>query len=437
MTRSLSARLVGAALVWLALLLGAGGASLSYAFRDTVEREFEHRLEALQRALVAALTVDGDGGITVTRSLGEPRFEQIYSGWYWQVQEDGRLVRSRSLWDFTLPVHDGAAGNHRVVGPDGRPLMAIERDITVPERDQPLHVTVAGDLAEVEREVHRFSLLLGVSLGLLGAGLLVALVIQVRFGLRPLRRLAADLDQVRAGGHDRLSADYPREVTPLVAAMNALLDHDADIISRARTHVGNLAHGLKTPLSVLRAELQAGPDADREVMAEQLRQMERLIGHHLGRAASVAPTRAGGTRVELVGLLSELRNALLRIHADKALALELDVAADAAIVGEREDIEELLGNLVDNACKWARRRVTVAAHGDGQDLVLMVEDDGPGLSPEEADQAARRGARFDEQTPGWGLGLAIVADLVALHGGRLDFGRSPLGGLRVTVRLPG
>lgn len=440
MPRSLSARLVGAALVWLALLLGGGGASLSFAFRDTVEREFQYRLDALLRALVAAVEVPADGATAVTRPLGEPRFEQIYSGWYWQVKDGTRLVRSRSLWDATLPVHtdDGAVQTRHAAGPDGRPLMVVERDIAVPERPEPLHVLVAGDLAEVEREVRRFGLLLGSSLGLLGAGLLVALVIQVRFGLRPLRRLASDLDRVRDGGHERLSGDYPREVAPLVRAMNAVLDHDAEIIARARTHVGNLAHGLKTPLSVLKAELQAGAQADPAVMAEQLQQMDRLISHHLGRAAAAAPSgRVLGTRVVLAEVLAEMRPVLLRLHADKALTMELDVAGDVTMIGEREDVEELLGNLLDNACKWASARVRVAATADGAGLRLAVEDDGPGLSPDAADQVARRGARFDEQTPGWGLGLAIVADLVALHGGTLGFDRSPMGGLRVAVFLPG
>ncbi len=441
MPRSLSARLVGAALVWLALLLGIGGAVLSFAFRDTVEREFEHRLDALLRALVAAVEPQADGTVVVTRPLGEPRFEQIYSGWYWQVKDGARLVRSRSLWDTTLPVHlsDGAVQTRRAAGPDGRALMVVERDIALPERAEPLHVVVAGDLTEVEREVHRFSLLLGTSLGLMGAGLLVALVIQVRFGLRPLRRLAADLDTVRDGGSERLTGDYPREVAPLVQALNAVLDHDAEIIARARTHVGNLAHGLKTPLSVLKAELQAGPLADPAVMGEQLSQMDRMIGHHLGRAASAGPAgRVVGARVALAPVLAEMRAVMLRLHADKALTLDLEVESAATMVGEREDIEELLGNLLDNACKWARSRVRVSASSDGGGgLRLVVEDDGPGLSPEEADQVARRGARFDERTPGWGLGLAIVADLVALHGGSLGFDRSPLGGLCVTILLPG
>ncbi len=428
--KSLTTRLVLAALVWLALLLAIGGWVLASAFRSTVEREFEHRLDALQRGLIAVAEVAPDGSITLSRSLGEPRFDQIYSGWYWQIATADSLVRSRSLWDAKLATHT-QSGTRQVRtdrGPQGEPLLVVEYDVELAGR--PVHVLVAGDLREVAQEVIQFNLLLFGAMGLLAAGLVVAILLQVRFGLAPLRRLRADLEQVKGGTAARLDGDYPQEVAGLAQTMNAVLDHDADLIERARTHVGNLAHGLKTPLSLLQSEI------DPKAVRTQAQVMKRLIEHHLARATAVAGSgRALGTVVAVRPALEELRAALVRIHAEKHLTIEV-AAQDVAFRGEREDLDEILGNLMDNACKWARTRVRARAElADGR-LALTVEDDGSGMTSAEAEEASRRGARLDEMAPGWGLGLAIVADLVALYGGSVAFGRSDLGGLAVRVKLP-
>lgn len=448
---SLSTRLVAAALVWLALLLGLGGGVLAWAFRDSVERQFALRLDAIVRGALASLSVGADGGLTLTRPLGEPRFDQVYSGWYWQLTAPGgRQIRSRSLWDQSLAAeggHDGAAFRH-AAGPNGESLLVAERDIQVPELGGQVHVLVAADRAEVAAGVRRFNLLLTVALGALGAGVAGAVVFQVRFGLRPLRDLAVDLEAVRRGERPRLAGDYPREVAPLAQAMNRVLDDDAELIERARTHVGNLAHGLKTPLAVLQAEL--GVDPDPRVVSEQIATMRRLVAHHLGRAAAGAGTgRAATVRVAVAPVAAGIAAALEKINAERALVLEQDIGADVRFKGDAEDLAEMLGNLMENACKWARGRVRVRAGYDrtttgataggttGAALVVTVEDDGPGLSPEQAAMAAERGKRLDEMTEGWGLGLSIVADLVAVNGGTMSFGRSALGGLEVRLRLPG
>lgn len=428
--RSLTARLVLVALVWLALLLAIGGWVLASAFRSTVEREFEHRLDALLRGLIAVVEVMPDGSIILSRPLGEPRFDQIYSGWYWQIAAENTLERSRSLWDTKLATHIEPAV-HQVRmdrGPQGEPLLVVERDVTL--AGQLVHVTVAGDLREVAIEVQRFNLLLFGAMGLLAVGLVVAILLQVRFGLAPLRRLQADLERVKSGATTRLDGDYPQEVAGLAQTMNAVLDHDADLIERARTHVGNLAHGLKTPLSLLQTE------TDPKAVRAQAQVMTRLIEHHLARATAVAGSgRALGTVVAVRPTLEKLRSALARIHADKNLIIDI-AAEDVAFRGERQDLDEILGNLMDNACKWARTRVRARAQLADRRLSLTVEDDGTGMSPAEAEEASRRGARLDEMAPGWGLGLAIVADLVALYGGTVTFGRSELGGLAVTATLP-
>ena len=436
---SLSVRLVAAALVWLVVLLAVGGVVLALAFRDTVEQEFSRRLDAMLKAMIAATEIAPDGKVVVVRPLGDPRFEQIFSGWYWEVTEPGgRQVRSRSLWDSVIEPVDGGTQLHtrRVEGPNGEPLLVVERDLLFPDAKGPVHLLVAGDLREVSDGVRRFDLLLLTSLGLLGLGMAVAIVIQVRYGLRPLRAMAADLQSVREGERPRLAGRYPREVAPLAEAMNGVLDKDAELIERARTHVGNLAHGLKTSLAIVAAE-QAGT-ADRKVVTEQIEVMRRLIEHHLGRASAVAGAgRALGVAVAVRDVVDGVAGALTRVFADRKLSIEVDVPAGVVFRGHREDLEEIVGNLTENACKWAAGRVRISARNAEDSLVLSVEDDGPGMAPEQAAEAARRGKRLDEKAPGWGLGLSIVSDLVEVNGGEMTFSRAQLGGLSVSIRLPG
>jgi len=435
---SLSIRLIGAATVWLLLLLAVGGFVLALAFRSAVEEEFSHRLDAILRAIVASTEVASNGSVSMARPLGDPRFDRIFSGWYWQIAgPDGRRLRSRSLWDSVIDVAPGdeAMEVRRIDGPNREPLLVVERDLRFPGVDGPVHLLVAGDLAEVSGGIHRFDLLLVVSLGLLGAGMAIAIVLQVRFGLRPLRAMASDLRAVQAGEATRLSGLYPREVAPLAVAMNGVLDKDADTIERARAHVGNLAHGLKTSLAVISAELQGA--ADRRAMREQLEIMGRLIGHHLGRAAAVAGSgRTLGAKTPVRPVADAVVAMLGKVYAWRELSIATDVPPDLAFRGHREDLEEILGNLLENACKWARQRVRLVARGDGGELRIEVEDDGPGMPADQIEAALRRGRRLDEKVPGWGLGLSIVSDLVDVGGGEMKLGSSSLGGLSVVVVIP-
>ncbi|MDO8606849.1 MAG: HAMP domain-containing sensor histidine kinase [Phaeospirillum sp.] len=438
MTASLSARLVAGALIWLVVMLAMGGGVLTLAFRNTVEQEFSHRLDAMLRAMIAATEIGPDGAVITMRPLGDPRFDQIFSGWYWQVTEpSGRQLRSRSLWDSVLDSADGGTElrTRHMDGPQGEPLLVAERDLRFPEASGPVHLLIAGDLREVREGVRRFDLLLGSALGLLGGGLVIAILIQVRFGLRPLRAMAHDLNAVRQGERDRLPEGYPREVAPLAEAMNGVLDKDAELIERARTHVGNLAHGLKTPLAIVAAEMADHPD--KTVVAEQVEAMRRLIEHHLGRASAVAGAgRVLGGKVAVREVAQAIAGVLARVFADRDLAFDIDLPATAAFRGQREDLEEILGNLMENACKWAVGRIRVSGGGGPAGLTLSVEDDGPGMPPELTAEASQRGRRLDEMAPGWGLGLSIVSDLVQVNGGAMDFSRSDLGGLAVTIRMP-
>jgi signal transduction histidine kinase len=444
--RSLATRLIVAAGLWTAAALLAAGLILSAIFRDTAERAFERQLEVLLNALVAASEIDDAGAPTLSRTPGEPRFDLPYSGWYWQIMAGAQvLARSPSLFDAALaPPERGDGGAIAFLdgaGPNGLALRIAARDIRFPDRTQALRYVVAAPRADLEAEVARFNGFLFAALGLLGAGLIGAILVQVRFGLVPLRRLGESLAAVRHGRAGRLDTALPRELAPLAGELNALLDHNARLVERARTQVGNLAHGLKTPLSILvnaagRAADAAGDEPLAETVRRQAAAMQRQIDHYLARARAAGSGGIVGARCPVGETVEALVRVLPRLHAGRALELATDIAAGLQFRGERQDLEEMIGNLADNACKWARRHVAIAAAADGAAIRIVVDDDGDGLTAGERATVLRRGNRLDETVPGSGLGLAIVSDLAALYGGTLALEDSPRGGVRAILTLP-
>jgi signal transduction histidine kinase len=450
---SIALRLAAAALVSTLIAVTAGGFALSHAFHRSVEAAFDQRLEALHRALVAALRVGRDGSIGLDRGLGDPRFDQIFSGWYWQVEDVGQegmtdevVLASRSLWDQTLDVAgtpgSGPVAVRQIVdGPtEGVPLRLVARTITLPDHNGPLVVAVAADAAEIGLETRRFDRLLILMLGGLVLVATLLTLVQLRWGLAPLRRLSGDLDAIRAGRAARLDEQRPREVLPLVRAMNGVLDHDAEVVRRARAQAGNLAHGLKTPLTLLSADIADLPEERRAAARRQIDAMRLIVERHLTRASAAANAAVIGARTPIAPVAADIARSLERMFARRApsVTIAVDLAPDLDFRGERQDLEEILGNLMENACKWAAGRVRVsgAAIGDGMVLVA-VEDDGPGLTPDQATAALQRGRRLDERVPGSGLGLSIVSDVVEIYGGTLALTASEeLGGLAARVTLP-
>jgi signal transduction histidine kinase len=438
---SLAFRLVAGAAVWCALWLSAGGYALSALFGNTVERNFDARLGVLLEGLVAGSELKPDGWLDLRRQLGEPRFDQPLSGWYWQIEHRGRILRrSPSLWDAQLPVALASGqltAAQDAAGPDGQPLRLLVRAITLPGAEGPMLYAVAGDRDEIELDRQGFNRLLSLALAILFVGVLGAVLVQVRFGLEPLRRMGRALGAIRGGATARLEGDFPAEIEPLAAELNALLDHNEALVERARTHVGNLAHGLKTPLSVLTNEAGRSQGPLAELVGRQVALMRRQVDHHLARARAIATGSILGARTDVLPVLDDLGRTLERIYADKGLAIELACAPELAFRGARQDLEEMLGNLMDNACKWAAARVSVRADAaPGQVLQIAIEDDGPGLPPSRRAEVLERGRRLDEQVPGTGLGLAIAADLAQLYGGRLVLDAASTGGLRALLVLP-
>ncbi len=453
---SLALRLFVSAAIWAVVILVVTGIVLSSLYRAAVERSFDGRLGVDLRTRVADVASPDEGSDKFPQSLGEPLFELPLSGWYWQVTRldtaRPELRSSRSLWDSSLPNLEGlgvsanAVGTREgyVKGPEEQKLRQVERNIDLGE-DGRFLVTVAGDAAEIDEDTHNFDRILIATFSVLAIVLLLITTFQVRFGLAPLKRISAGLAAIRSGTAERLVGDFPVEIAPLARETNALIDANREIVTRARTHVGNLAHALKTPLSVMKNEAAAhGDDPFAVKVSEQIEIMRDQVARHLERARLAAGMAAViGTVTEVRPVLTALARTMEKIYHSRGLAIDLDASEDAKFRGERQDLEEMMGNLVDNACKWAQSRVAIeifsqrlAAAGGRSVVRITVDDDGPGLSPSQREQVARRGRRLDETKPGSGLGLSIVIELASLYGGELNLGPAPIGGLRAELVLP-
>lgn len=437
---SLRARLVLAAAVWVVLATVLGGWALSNTFRNTAADTFDARLASLVAMLIGAVDVDATGALELQRDLGDARFDSIYSGWYWVVADSGGpRLRSRSLWDMDLAIERAPPAAQPTFTDQqdaaGRMLRVASQTVTVHGRDRPLTVVVSADAAALAAEIRRFDLLLMTALALLACGLIAAVLVQVHYGLRPLVRVTRQVEQVRTGHSAHLRRPGTRELDLLVEEVNSLIDHNQRLIERTRANVADLAHSLKTPLAVLKTELTA-QQPDHAAVHAQLARMERMISRRLSVAAVAGPGRMSGTPV--APTIDELTRGLGRVYADRALTFVNEVPADVRVRIEREDLEEIAGSLLDNACKFACRTVRVAIDRgvDADRLLLRVEDDGEGMSAEQAALAVDRGQRFDSNAPGSGLGLAIVADIAELYGGKLMLTRTGTGGLRAEVDLP-
>jgi signal transduction histidine kinase len=450
---SLAGRLLGVAALWSLVVLIVAGVVLSQLYRRSVERSFDDRLNVYLRTLVASVSAAPEDGEFSPGNFGEPRFDLPLSGWYWQIrpigERRGEALTSPSLFAQPLPLLSelgvgetrGVTREAYVTGPGGQRLRMVERRIDF-GFGATYAMAVAGDADVIEAEMREFVRTLSLALGILGVGVLLSTVLQVRWSLLPLRRIERALAAVRSGQAQRLAGDFPREIRPLADEVNALISANEDVVDRARTHVGNLAHALKTPLSVVTNEARGQPGPFARKVEEQAELMTEQIQHHLQRARAAARAAVTTETAELAEVVGGLERAMERIYRERGLAIRSRVPSGLRFRGERQDIEEMVGNLVDNACKWATSRVTIDAVAEparqvgGPRLRVVVEDDGPGMTASEREEALERGRRLDETKPGSGLGLAIVAELARLYGGSLLLGSAPGGGLRAELELP-
>jgi two-component system sensor histidine kinase PhoQ len=450
MPSSLSARLLWSVSVVLVLFFGLTVAALDRLFREAGERAMRNVLEVHLIALLAAAEGGGPQGLSLPDELPEERFGQVGSGLFGQVRDASGEVIWRSASSVGAPLRDApvlAPGEREVTNLalfGDMPVMRLAMGVDWEFADgstRRFEFDIAESLDLYHAQVERFrAQLFGGFLGLMLL-LLAALALLLRWILRPLRRVAAEIADVEAGSRSELGAGYPSELSGVTENMNALIRDERARLKRYRNTLGNLAHSLKTPLAVMRSALQGGVTDVGELEA-QIERMDAIVGSQLKRAATAGGTALGDAPVPVGPVAGELRNALNKVYADKSPRCELAIADDAVFHGDREDLTDLLGNLLDNAYQWCGGVVRVTATAIDwagrrrRGLLLVVEDDGPGIAAADARRVLARGARADERADGHGIGLAVVTEIVAMAGGSIGIEVSPLGGARVEARIP-
>lgn len=451
---SLRMRLLLGALIWIALAIAVAGWGLRGLFQEHVNQQLQDQLVRQLNQLSASVNVHTDGRVEVPVLAGDTRFSTPLSGLYWQVDvlpatgtAQLGAARSRSLWDQLLPLppdtaFPGSTPRGYAALPlqdaQGHELLAVSRPLQLPDANAPLlRLTVAADQALVAEPVQRFTTMLLTALGALAAGLTLAVAVQLQLALRPLDMLRQRLSAVRTGQSTQLEGDFPNELQPLINEFNHVLSANADIVQRARTQAGNLAHAVHTPLSILgnAAAQESTPLA--QLVQEQVATAQRQVDYHLARARAAAAVRATGLRTPVQAPVQALLRTMPRLHAARCVQFaQIGNAEGLAFRGEAQDLFEMLGNLLDNAGKWARHQVQLQVTQAGELLCFTVDDDGPGIPADQRQHIFERGQRLDEQRPGAGLGLDIVRELAHTYGGTVAADVAALGGLRMRLCLP-
>ncbi|MBV7259635.1 sensor histidine kinase [Erythrobacter crassostreae] len=439
---SLARRMGLIAAGWISLLLLVGGLALDRTLANQVKNNFDEQLEYVLTAMIASAEIDPFGDVYFYRSLGDQRFLEPNSGFYWQISGgETDPWPSRSLWDRTIAVKGDHFDNEAHFYDSDQfadePIRVAERTIILPGSETRWTFAVASATEEMDAQIQQVRAILIWSFLVLGLGLIAMALLQIRYGLQPLRRVRAAISRLRTSGDNRITEPLPTEVQPLVEELNGLLEHSEKQAEEARTHAGNLAHALKTPLTVLtNAATARSPDLNEAVFRET-RTMQRHVDHHLARARAVGRRAVGHARTDVRASAEAVRRAVERLYPSG----RLDIAGkkDSMVAIERQDLDEILGNLIENAAKYGGGSVfvTVDAEPDEEECVVWVEDDGMGIPEEERNRIFDRGARLDTGKPGTGLGLAIVRDVAEIYGGGVTLTESEdLGGLQVELRLP-
>ncbi|MCI0467744.1 MAG: sensor histidine kinase [Beijerinckiaceae bacterium] len=435
-------------------ILVVSGIILSAIDRRAAEANFDEHLGVYLRALIADISTPGEDSLSQPGQLGEPHFEIPLSGWYWQITRldapKPEIRNSRSLFAAKLPqlsgsgISAGVGGARKgyVPGPDNRTLRIVERIID--SGDQGIFlIQVAATTEELEAGIFSFRVHLSLTFAALALALVISSAVQLRYGLKPLRKLQEGVAAIRRGDAETIEGDFPIDISQLADELNLLVAANRAVVEHARTQVGNLAHALKTPLSVIVNEASAdqGPLASK--VAEHAAIIRDQLSFHLNRARAAVRARTFGSTADVAAAVEALVRTFEKIYAERAIGFTAAVPEPLRFQGERQDLDEMVGNLIDNAGKWARRAVAITAAPEPKRdpservfFLVTIDDDGPGLSPGLRQAALSRGKQLDETKPGSGLGLSIVADLASLYGGRLSLDDSPRGGLRAALRLP-
>jgi signal transduction histidine kinase len=456
-TNSLAFRFLTISALWSVLALVVTAFLLTTLYKGNAERNFRELLTAHLYNLMGAVDVEPNGGLTGFPNLGDPHFKQPYSGWYWSVipqskkPGSSRSLKSASLVEDTLetpkssdnPFKDGFSRHYQITGVQDENLVVVEAQIYLGEGDDIFRFLVAGNHDALDTEIQEFSRSLIVFLALFGLGMVISTFVIIKLGLRPLKRARNALNNIRNGDAERLEGEFPEEITPLITEMNALIAANRTVLERARTQVGNLAHALKTPISVLKNEARNPGNDLAQKVDEQAARMHDQVQHYLDRARIAAQAGSISARTEVEPVVQRMVRVMQRLNPHLQFEQAPPPADKPVFRGEQQDLEEVLGNLLENACKYAREKVRIDLktktendHTETTILEFCVEDDGPGLSHSQRSTALKRGQRLDETRPGSGLGLSIVSDIISEYHGKLELSDSDLGGLRITFQLP-
>ncbi len=435
--------MIALAAAWIFPLLGLGGFALDGAMVGTITHNFDNQLDFALTAMVSAADLDEAGEVRFLRPLGDQRFFEPYSGLYWQVSAPGHEpFRSRSLWDRQLG--PSLAGDCRKpcsyasLRFAGEPLRVVARQVRLPGSSTFFFFQVAQSTRDLDEQVRLLRIILAWSLGGLGISLLALAALQSTYGLSPLEKVSRAIAAIRSGEARRVGTDFPDEIAPLISEINELLEHNERQAEASRRHAGNLAHALKTPMSVLMGETAGRDDALAQTVSAQVQVMRRHVDHQLARARAAGRRGASTSRADIWPTLQAITRTVARIHG--ARNVTIDIAGDKTKVfrGERQDLDEMVGNLVDNAALHGGGRVFVTVGGGPGIVEILVEDDGRGIPEAARARLFARGERLDTDKPGTGLGLAIVRDVAEIYGGSVALEESEdLGGLLVRLTLPG
>ena len=431
---SLRRRLLLAGGVGLLLVSLLASALLGELFKRSARDRFDHELQQDMLTLLAQAEVDPEGQLRLRQEPNDARFQRVFSGAYWQIadQQGKVLLQSRSLWDQTLAATADGPTQRNLAGPMQQSLRARVQQVRLPRAAQAYVAVVANDRSALDADVAAFRQRTAIALAVLVAAWLAVLASQVHFGLRPLRGLRQQLERIRRGEAERIDRrQLDLEIAPLADELDALLDHHQRMVARARSSAEDLAHALKTPLSVLAAETQGDGRDWRRTLHEQGARMRASIDRYLAAGLAVDHRQ----RSEVAPAAEALCRLMTRVHASRGIHFRVDVAPGLAFAGAVTDLEEMLGNLLDNAGKWARHDVRLRALAQQDRLHIEVRDDGPGLDEAKLESVLQRGVRLDERVEGSGLGLAIAADIAASHGGSLRLSNENPG-LRARLELP-
>nr|WP_321458822.1 ATP-binding protein [uncultured Vibrio sp.] len=429
---SIKSRLVLAAVVWLTAMILAAGVTIPTQVYNYMVDDTRSQLSVFMDEIAAQLEIDKTGHLSLAAQLSDPRFYRPYSGLYWSASTKTHLERSRSLWDKRIEYKEL---DKDAYGARDEKLITLEKVLYLPDYNGPIHVVVGIDEAPITNTLQTLIGQLWLILGLLFAGVLTVILVQIAWSLSPLTKLQKELAELKSGNKTSLEETYPKEISPLISDLNALLFHYQELLERARNHAGNLSHALKTPLSVLKNEVRTLDTTVQSRLDEPLNQIQSHIDYHLGRARMAGSMNILSVKANPAQRVDAISMAFDKVYAQRDITLVNELDSELNVAVEKSDLDEMLGNLLENSYKWANQMIRVHSTQDKENIRLIIEDDGPGIPQEQLERVTQRGFRLDEETPGSGLGLNIVSEMAHSYRGQLKLEASKMGGLKATLIL--